>query len=183
MNHFLPLRYLLDFLKIKATKQPGKTNCTRQPVEQLKNSVLEGTFFRTASWSSQGIHVSLAKDLSKAWGTIEGKWWSPSLLIKYLRQYRADNGWFSGSHKSPLFLGEAGGAEGAEPAMDPSAQKQDSVLEVILSSQNFNLREKYASCVGHWLCSALEISQKEWPLSRVCFRTGITPVPSIAGAV
>lgn len=43
VNHFLPLMYLLDFLKIKETKQPGETNCTCQPVGPLWNSVLEGT--------------------------------------------------------------------------------------------------------------------------------------------
>lgn len=64
VNHFLPLMYLPDFLKIKETKQPGETNCTCQPVGPLWNSVLEGTFFRTASWSSQGIHVNVPNDLS-----------------------------------------------------------------------------------------------------------------------
>lgn len=55
-----------------------------------------------------------------------------NLQMKYLTQYRAAYGWFSGSYTSPPLLGEAEGAKGAEPAVPPSAQKQDSVLEVIL---------------------------------------------------
>lgn len=48
--------------------------------------------------------------------------------MKYLTQYRV--GFLAPT--SPPLLGEAEGAKGAELAVHPSAQKQDSVLEVIL---------------------------------------------------
>lgn len=53
-------------------------------------------------------------------------------FLNYFTPYRAASGWLSGSHTSPPLFGEAEGAKGAEPAMHPSAQKQDSDLEVIL---------------------------------------------------